>query len=122
MERILAHSDVAPGRKIDPGPMFPWRRLAEAGIGHFADSSADVSTPPSAPGDTGAAVEMLQSMLQIYGYGSEITGVFDTSTQSVVEAFQLHFRQARVDGIADAETVATLHALLAALPADPTAS
>lgn len=121
-ERILAHSDVAPGRKIDPGPMFPWRRLAEAGIGHFAGPFGDVPTAPSAPGDTGAAVEMLQSMLQLYGYGIEITGVFDSSTQSVVEAFQLHFRQARVDGVADAETVATLHALLAALPADPTAS
>ena len=45
--------------------------------------------------------------------------MFDDATHHVVEAFQRHFRQVRVDGIADTSTVATLHRLVAALPASP---
>ena len=115
-ERVLAHSDVAPGRKIDPGPRFPWKRLADAGVGHLALPAALAGAAPSAPGESGEAVEVLQSMLQLYGYAVEITGFFDASTKAVLEAFQLHFRQAKVDGVADPETLATLNALLRALP------
>jgi len=111
--RILAHSDVAPGRKIDPGAQFPWRRLFEAGIGVMAAPAAECDVLPSAPEAIGSHVEKLQYMLQSYGYGVEITGVYDAATRVVVGAFQLHFRQAQADGIADAETVAIMQALLA---------
>jgi N-acetylmuramoyl-L-alanine amidase len=56
-------------------------------------------------------------MLALYGYGVEISGVFDAATATVVAAFQRHFRPERVDGVADRSTVETLHHLLKALPA-----
>ena len=57
-------------------------------------------------------------MLALYGYGVEITGIFDPVTTAVVAGFQRHFRPARVDGVADQSTIETLHRLLAALPPD----
>jgi N-acetylmuramoyl-L-alanine amidase len=66
-------------------------------------------------GDTGAEVEALQSMLALYGYGVEISGVFDRQTEIVVEAFQRHFRPRLVDGVADGSTIRTLQSLLTSL-------
>jgi N-acetylmuramoyl-L-alanine amidase len=115
-ERVLAHSDVAPGRKIDPGEWFPWRRLAEAGIGHFVAPARIGSDRPIGPGEQCPAAQEVQSLLAAYGYGVKITGVFDEPTSVVVSAFQLHFRQRRIDGAADRSTVATLRRLTEALP------
>ena len=114
-ERVLAHSDVAPGRKIDPGEKFPWRRLAEAGIGRFVPPAPIRRGAVLAEGDAGDAVEALQTALSLYGYGIDITGRFDDRTRVVVEAFQRHFRPRRVDGAADGSTLRTLRRLLAAL-------
>jgi N-acetylmuramoyl-L-alanine amidase len=115
-ERVLAHSDTAPGRKIDPGEKFPWATLACAGVGHYVEPAAIRGGRRWSAGDRGEAVEKLQSMLALYGYGIEITGAFDAATEVVVAAFQRHFRPERVDGVADRSTLETLHALLAALP------
>lgn len=117
-QRVLAHSDVAPGRKVDPGEKFPWRQLAEAGIGHFVAPSRVGGKPVLSPGDEGAAVEELQSMLSLYGFGIDITGRYDRPTGVVVAAFQRHFRPRRVDGLADRSTVDTLRRLLRAMPAE----
>jgi N-acetylmuramoyl-L-alanine amidase len=114
--RVLAHSDVASGRKVDPGERFPWARLAAAGIGHFVEPAPLRDGPSLAPGDSGEAVESLQALLALYGYGLDMTGTFDRRTETVVAAFQRHFRQARVDGVADTSTIDTLRALLTALP------
>ncbi len=111
-ERVLAHSDVAPGRKIDPGERFPWRRLAEAGIGHFVAPGRIGKDRPIGPGDRGHAVDEVQSLLSTYGYGIEITGVFDDQTSVAVAAFQLHFRQRKIDGLADRSTIRTLRRLI----------
>ncbi|MEZ5805668.1 MAG: N-acetylmuramoyl-L-alanine amidase [Rhizobiaceae bacterium] len=116
-ERVLAHSDVAPGRKVDPGELFPWGKLFAAGIGHFVAPSPIGGGRFLTGGDRGEPVEALQSMLALYGYGVEISGVFDAATATVVAAFQRHFRPERVDGVADRSTVETLHHLLKALPA-----
>lgn len=118
-EAFLAHSDVAPGRKIDPGEKFPWRALHQAGIGHLVDPVPIAGGRFLALGDTGQPVEALQSMLALYGYGVPINGSFGPETEIVVAAFQRHFRTERVDGVADASTIATLHRLLAALPLPP---
>jgi N-acetylmuramoyl-L-alanine amidase len=112
---VLAHSDVAPTRKQDPGEKFPWARLHERGVGLWVPPAplAD-GEPPLKPGDRGEAVSELQKQLASYGYGLPVSGAYDALTKAVVTAFQLHFRPARVDGIADASTRATLRALLVA--------
>ena len=113
-DRVLAHSDVAPNRKNDPGEFFPWDRLARAGVGLWVEPSPIVAGEDFALGSTGEGVAMLQNALARYGYGLAASGVFDSDTQAVVIAFQRHFRPARVDGVADPSTRATLNALLAA--------
>jgi len=114
-ERILAHSDVAPARKRDPGERFPWEALARAGVGHWVKPAPVEGGRLFGPGEQGPPIRALQAMLALYGYGVALTGVYDAQTKAVVAAFQRHFRQARVDGEADASTAATLKALTAAL-------
>ena len=115
-QNILAHSDVAPLRKEDPGEKFPWQQLFKAGIGHWVMAEPIGSGRYIQRGDVGAPVEALQSMLALYGYAVEITGEYDELTASSVTAFQRHFRQQKVDGVADQSTLATLHRLLSSLP------
>jgi N-acetylmuramoyl-L-alanine amidase len=116
-EKVLAHSDVAPQRKQDPGELFPWDRLAAARVGHWTPPVAADDRPGLKEGDDGEPVEQLQTLLSLYGYGLEIDGIYDAATASVVRAFQRHFRQERVDGQADFSTSATLRKLLRKLPA-----
>ena len=113
-ERVLAHSDVAPGRKVDPGEKFPWKTLAEAGLGLFVPPARISTGPALDSGAAGPAVEDVQASLARCGYGIEITGAYDERTRTVVAAFQRHFRPRRVDGVADASTLETLRRLLAA--------
>jgi N-acetylmuramoyl-L-alanine amidase len=113
--RVLAHSDVAPRRKIDPGEKFDWARLAVAGIGHWVEPVQICCGNSFELGDAGEGVMTLQRNLSAYGYGIDATGAFDEHTQIVVSAFQRHFRPALVDGRADRSTVETLEALLEAL-------
>lgn len=115
-ERVLAHSDVAPGRKRDPGELFPWAQLAKEEVGHWVEPAALGGGRFFARGDVGEPVEALQSMLALYGYRTAITGVFDENTAADVAAFQRHFRPERVDAVADMSTIETLHRLLSALP------
>ena len=115
-ERVLAHSDVSIGRKIDPGEMFPWSVLHEAGVGHYVAPSPIRGGRFFARGDSGQPVEALQSLLALYGYKIAITGDYDLETEKVVNAFQRHFRPQRIDGVADASTINTLHRLLKSIP------
>ncbi len=122
-ERVLAHSDVAPTRKKDPGEKFPWARLARAGIGHWvAPEPLNRADPGIARDAAGPLVAAVQSLLARYGYGIEATGGFDPKTEFVVTAFQRHFRPERVDGRIDQSTVTTLERLIAALPEGAPAS
>ena len=111
--RVLAHSDVAPGRKIDPGELFPWDEFARHGIGCWPRQIVHRPTLQTiGPGEQGEHVIRLQQDLARYGYGIETQGVFDERSQTVVSAFQRHFRRSRFDGIADGETQAILADLL----------
>ena len=108
---IIGHSDIAPDRKDDPGELFPWKRLAEAGHGLWAEWPP----APGAPigeGEEGAAVFALQAGLTRLGFDLPPSGRFDDATTVAVRAFQRHWRPERVDGIADGETRARLIALL----------
>jgi N-acetylmuramoyl-L-alanine amidase len=112
-ERFLAHSDIAPSRKRDPGENFPWRELALAGVGRWEEADPPSSAaPPHLRGQEGPHVRALQTMLALYGYDLHASGVYDRDTEVVVAAFQRHFRPDKVDGIADASTIDVLRKLL----------
>jgi N-acetylmuramoyl-L-alanine amidase len=113
-ERVLAHSDVAPARKNDPGERFPWARLAAAGVGLWVEAAPIASGRTLSANDRGSEVEDLQRKLIRFGYGLEVTRFYDDATRNVVTAFQRHFRPERVDGLADPSTIETLKRLLTA--------
>ena len=113
--RVLGHSDVAPQRKQDPGEKFPWRLLHESGVGLWVPPAA--ITPDGQVfvlGETSQTISEAQKLLAKYGYEVAITGYFDGGTRDAVSAFQRHFRPAKIDGMLDPSTLATLRALLAA--------
>lgn len=104
---IIGHSDIAPLRKLDPGPMFPWKRLADEGLGIWPDARAVAQqqarfavNPPS--------MTWYQQQLARFGYAIEQTGVYDVATRHVIAAFQMRFRPQRFDGQPDAQTAAIL--------------
>jgi N-acetylmuramoyl-L-alanine amidase len=72
-------------------------------------------------GTISESVRDLQQALARYGYGIPISGKYDGATMEVITAFQRHFRPARIDGVADQSTLATLQSLLASLPAETVA-
>jgi N-acetylmuramoyl-L-alanine amidase len=116
-DRVLAHSDVAPSRKQDPGERFPWALLSESGVGHWVrPAPLGLAGQSLKPGDSGDNVTRLQHALRAYGYGLDENGRYDDATRDVVIAFQRHFRPALVDGITDASTLITLRALIETLP------
>jgi N-acetylmuramoyl-L-alanine amidase len=118
-ERVLAHSDVAPMRKEDPGELFPWGRLHEAGIGHSVEPAPILPGSIMQTGERGEEVAALKQRFREYGYGLADHAEFDEEMAAVVTAFQRHFRPQRIDGIADPSTVATLDRLIKGLSAKP---
>jgi N-acetylmuramoyl-L-alanine amidase len=113
-EHVLAHSDVAPWRKRDPGEKFDWARLAGIGLGLWVEPTRIEGDAGFGVGDEGAEIAALQRQLAEYGYRCEPNGLFDEETAFVVTAFQRHFRPALVNGRADHSTIDTLGRLLAA--------
>jgi N-acetylmuramoyl-L-alanine amidase len=110
--RVVAHSDIAPQRKLDPGPAFPWHTLYLSGIGAWPDAATVArhlaGSDPKAPAD----VQALQEKLQRYGYDVATDGILDDKTRRVFAAFQMHFRPSDYAGDADAESDAIAAALL----------
>ena len=108
---VVGHADIAPDRRVDPGPTFPWRRLHEHGIGAWYDDDTVAEylarfeiRPPH--------IAQLQRALRAYGYDIEDSGEIDYRTGVVLRAFQMHFRPSDYSGVPDAETAAILFALL----------
>ncbi|HWM29077.1 MAG TPA: N-acetylmuramoyl-L-alanine amidase, partial [Woeseiaceae bacterium] len=109
--QIVGHSDIAPDRKIDPGPRFPWQRLYRHGFGAWYDDDTVIRywerfrLQP-------LPLRNVQRALGVYGYRIEANGKFDVQTRDVLRAFQMHFRPAQSYGSMTTETVATLFALI----------
>lgn len=107
---VVGHSDIAPGRKSDPGSAFPWKELYAAGIGAWFDEDTKNKyvekfshSLPSKDDITG--------MLKRYGY--DISGaISDAGYIQLIRAFQLHFRPSNYSGKLDTETAAILYALV----------
>ena len=111
-EHVLAHSDIAPDRKEDPGEHFPWEALA--GCALWVEPEPPTDAILLGPGRSGEDVAALQAALALHGYGLAETGLYDEATATVLRAFQRHFRPARVDGLLDASTLSSLRRILAA--------
>lgn len=109
--RVLAHSDVAPHRKADPGEKFGWKELARAGIGHWVSPAPLARNEAADIGDEAETVQHVQKLLADYGYGCPVSGAFCQRTAYVVKAFQRHFRPALADGRIDHSTIDTLERL-----------
>ncbi|WP_106476824.1 N-acetylmuramoyl-L-alanine amidase [Phytohalomonas tamaricis] len=108
---VVGHADITPGRKLDPGPFFPWQRLADAGIGAWPERATVAkylarfqTRPPT--------LMQLQQGLANYGYGLTPSGMMDDETRKVLKSFQMHFRPTEYSGTVDDETAAILFALL----------
>jgi N-acetylmuramoyl-L-alanine amidase len=109
-ERVLGHSDIAPGRKPDPGPLFPWKRLADEGLALWPDEARKAALLPQYE-QLLPEVAWFQQRLARLGYFVPMGGELDTATRQVMVAFQMRFRPARFDGEPDAECAAILAAL-----------
>jgi len=109
-EAVIGHSDIAPLRKVDPGPQFPWKRLADAGLAVWPEAHrvAELQTRYAAHLPT---VAWFQEQLIRNGYALEQNGILDDKTRQVIAAFQMKYRPARFDGEPDAETAALLATL-----------
>ncbi|MDB5908032.1 MAG: N-acetylmuramoyl-L-alanine amidase [Massilia sp.] len=109
-ENILAHADIAPGRKQDPGPMFPWFQLAQAGLIQWPDAARVTAVRPQFDQQL-PDVAWFQKKLAQFGYATPQTGELDEATRNVIISFQMKYRPATIDGTPDGETAALLEVL-----------
>ncbi|CAD5373277.1 N-acetylmuramoyl-L-alanine amidase AmiD [Rubrivivax sp. A210] len=110
-ERILGHGEVSPSYKEDPGPTFPWRRLAEAGLTPPWPDAAAVTAQQALFEAAPPEAAWYQQALARHGYAVEPSGSFDAQTARVLMNFQMRYRPVRFDGRPDAETAALLQVL-----------
>jgi N-acetylmuramoyl-L-alanine amidase len=109
-ENVLGHSDIAPLRKQDPGPMFPWKQFADAGLVVWPDAARVAVVTPVFQAQLPDAA-WYQKKLAAWGYGLVQSGNLDEQTRTVLSAFQMKYRPANIDGMPDVETAALLEAL-----------
>lgn len=110
-DRILGHSDIAPTRKNDPGPKFPWKRFADAGLIPWPEAAQVRAKLPAYEREL-PPVRWFQDKLAQHGFAVPLSGELDKATTDVISAFQMKYRPARYDGSPDAETAAILDVLL----------
>ncbi|WP_040256641.1 N-acetylmuramoyl-L-alanine amidase [Rickettsia hoogstraalii] len=107
--RVVGHSDIAPGRKQDPGPLFPWKLLYDNDIGAWYDEQIFNELLPQVDITD---IKAIQQKFITYGYKLEATGILDSKMKDVIISFQIHFRPSNFSGDLDAETIAILDALI----------
>lgn len=110
-QNIVGHSDIAPQRKQDPGPLFPWAQLAAQGIGAWPDASRVATLLQGRDRFQPVEQEAILALLARYGYEVD-AAVTPEQQRRLIAAFQMHFRPADYRGIADAETLAIAQALV----------
>ncbi|AEC20241.1 putative exported hydrolase [Pusillimonas sp. T7-7] len=108
---IVGHSDIAPQRKIDPGPLFPWKQLADQGIGRWYDEGKARLYEQEFLTMGLPDIAWVQAQLRRLGYTVPDSGELDKASKNVIAAFQMHYRPARHDGMPDAQTLAIMKAL-----------
>lgn len=111
-DRVLGHSDIAPQRKVDPGPKFPWKRFADEGLIIWPDPARVADKIPGYEA-TLPDVRWFQWKLGQHGFAVPQAGELDKETRRVISAFQMKYRPAKYDGEPDAETAAILDVLTA---------
>lgn len=107
-ERVLGHADIAPGRKQDPGPRFPWRRFAEAGIILWPDAAQVEERLAFHRANPVPDAAWFQQRLATVGYRVPQSGELDPATREVIGTFQMKYRPSDIAGEPDAETAALL--------------
>lgn len=113
-ERILGHNEIAPAHKEDPGPLFPWRRLAEEGLIAWprrdevmlARAVLRQRAPEGVPD-----IAWFQERLALHGFHLPREGRLDALTRRCLQMLQMRYRPRRCEGEPDAETAALLLAL-----------
>lgn len=110
-DRVVGHSDIAPQRKVDPGPLFPWKRLADEGLVAWPKAETVAARLPGYQ-QTLPDVAWFQDMLAKHGFAVPQNGELDQATVNVLRVFQMKYRPAKYDGMPDAETAAVLDALV----------
>ena len=103
---IVGHSDIAPERKTDPGPRFPWQRLHDAGIGAWPRTFDMLCFQRQLASEGLPSREVLLTALTHYGYPVDVA-----RSELAIAAFQAHFRPGSISGAFDVESVAILLAL-----------
>jgi N-acetylmuramoyl-L-alanine amidase len=118
---ILGHNEIAPQRKQDPGPLFPWKQLADAGLILWPEPSRVAARLPGFQEQL-PEVAWFQRKLADHGYAVPQTGELDQATRNVISVFQTKYRPALYDGTPDAETAAILDVLTSPVPVLPAAA
>ena len=108
---VIGHSDAAFLRKMDPGELFDWPRLARAAVGIFPFAARPMMGSQLMRGDNGKQVIRLQTALHNWGYGLKLDGDYGVKTEQCVIAFQRHYRPDNIDGKWDDECAGLLAAL-----------
>ncbi len=108
---IVGHSDIAPGRKEDPGEHFPWAGLSAAGVGHWPGQASDDMRVLFEAGDRDRGISIIQRGLADLGYGASVTGTLDEPTQAIIRAVQRRYRPAKIDGVIDMSVMEILKRL-----------
>lgn len=104
---IIGHSDIAAQRKVDPGPYFPWKRLADEGLVPWPDAT-EVARKQAELTKNMPSIDWFQHQLARQGYEIVENGEYDKDTRKVLAAFQMKYRPSDYAGNADAETAAML--------------
>lgn len=106
---VVAHSDISPDRKEDPGEKFDWEQLALSGVGLWPHGTPDTGT--GAPVRDAASLAPVRAALAEIGYETNPHGALDPALATTLRAFQRHWRPEAITGQANSGTLLRLAAM-----------